>query len=599
MAPYLVSASVEAGRRHFRPPIAYRNELLTVNSPPRADPWDPHSTSAHDFTGARPPADGPALDAETVIKLLLVEDNADDVELLRRHLGHTPVRFAIETAQTGGCAAAKIQTQSDPHYDGGRGYDIVLVDHCLPDFSGKQLLKWIRHAKPALPVVMLTGHGDERLAVDVMKAGAYDYLNKETLNVETLHHVLRSVLERARLQERVRKATERLEEWAIRDGLTGLYNHRHFQEVFHNEFARAVRYGQALTCIMLDLDRFKHINDTHGHPFGDEVLCRVARTLGEAARKFDIVARYGGEEFVALLPNTDVDGAVHVAQRMRERVSGLHFESAGCTVPVTISAGVATNADRLAQDERGLLEQADRALYRAKRGGRDIVCVANGHQHQAPHAPVANRARAAEPSDAGRDSRRLFVASMRRLIETLEGPTSPWPNHSRRVAQLAKGLGTTLGLDASELEALAAGGVLHDIGRLAVVSTVWHEPRSLTDDERELVRTHAAMSESILPNEPMLRPMRAIARHHHERWDGLGYPDGLAGDRIPLLARIVNISDVYEALTSPRPWRAALSVEEARKILESGAGNVHDPDLVPAFFDALRILERGHGPRRS
>jgi len=248
----------------------------------------------------------------TPTRILLVEDNIDDVEVLRRFIRRVPGSYQVDIAYDADEAISKASQGA---------YDLALVDHQLPGASGHELIGTMREAVPELPIVMLTGHGDEKLAVEVMKAGAYDYLRKHDLDPSILARVVRNVLERSRLENEVRQVNERLREWAIRDGLTGLYNHRHFQELLRTEMARARRYGQPLACLMLDLDHFKDVNDTYGHPFGDRVLKRLAATLTDVAREVDIIARYGGEEFVVVLPNTDREGARRLAERVRRWVS--------------------------------------------------------------------------------------------------------------------------------------------------------------------------------------------------------------------------------------------------------------------------------------
>jgi diguanylate cyclase (GGDEF)-like protein len=343
--------------------------------------------------------------------ILLVEDNADDVDIIRRLVRRSGADVRLDQVATGAEALELARV---------RAYDVALVDQQLPDTRGEQLIGQMKAAVPELPIVMLTRQGDERLAVEVMKAGAFDYLRKDDLDASVLHRTVRNAVDRARLLLEIQHANERLRDWAIRDGLTGLFNHRHFQELLRTEFARAGRYGQALACLMVDLDHFKQINDTYGHPFGDEVLKQVANTLVAEARKVDVVARYGGEEFVLVLPNTDLAGARIVAERICERVGQTPVSHDGVTVAVTLSVGVATSDDPRCTTENALVKQADAALYRAKRGGRNRVCVAA----EGSGGPLSESLALAPVTTAVREYegevRRLFVTTLSGLLALSE-----------------------------------------------------------------------------------------------------------------------------------------------------------------------------------
>jgi diguanylate cyclase (GGDEF)-like protein/putative nucleotidyltransferase with HDIG domain len=511
------------------------------------------------------------------LELLLVEDNIDDVELLKRLARRCSPDWSIRVVATGHEALEAAAS--------GR-FDAALVDQHLPDVSGEHLIPRLQAITAELPVVMLTRQGDERLAVEVMKAGAYDYLRKDDLNATLLGRTVRNVVERARLEAEVRRADERLREWAIRDGLTGLFNHRHFQELLRTEWARAVRYAQPLACLMLDLDHFKQVNDTYGHPFGDEVLKHLARVLGQEARKVDVVARYGGEEFVLLLPSTDVVGSRVVAERICSGVAAVPFVHEGTSIALTLSIGVATSEDPRARSESELVKLADAALYRAKRSGRNRVCMAlepGGPRAEALPTTTGNFA--FREHDA--EIRRMLVSLMTGMLGLIDARDG-FGEHSLRVARLAVRLGQRLNLEATDLEVLRTGALLHDIGRVAVPDEVWLKTETLSPAERERVRQHAVLGAKVLESVPFLERERHIARHHHERWDGQGYPDGLSGAAIPALARIVGVCDAYEALTSRRPWRAAKGRDEALAVLEAGAGREFDPALVPLLAATVR-----------
>jgi diguanylate cyclase (GGDEF)-like protein len=243
-------------------------------------------------------------------------------------------------------------------------FDVMLLDMSMPAISGLEVLRQVTQTFEELPVIIVTGHGSIEIAVESMQAGAADFVTKP-VPAAVLHLRIQKALEHAR--------TRRL---ASTDGLTGVYNHRTFQERLSQEIARADRYSRPLSVLMIDVDHFKVYNDTYGHPQGDIVLQDLARLLQEMSRTSDTVARWGGEEFAIILPETDSVGAQKIGQRLCEQVERYPFPGQelmpGGTL--TISIGVATYAS--ASRKEVLLQAADTALYTAKREGRNRVCVA-------------------------------------------------------------------------------------------------------------------------------------------------------------------------------------------------------------------------------
>ncbi|NUP13081.1 MAG: diguanylate cyclase [Polyangiaceae bacterium] len=257
--------------------------------------------------------------------------------------------------------------------------DVVLCDLVMPICDGVHFLR-LRAAKPELsnvPVLMLTGAADQDTKVDVLDRGAADYIMKpfhrgELLARVRVHFRLRS------LHEELEAANARLEELSCTDGLTGLFNRRHLDRLLDVEVSRHVRYGTALTIMLVDIDHFKGVNDTYGHLVGDAVLREVSQTLKQMTRKADVVCRYGGEEICILLSNTPMAGATILAERLRAAIEALEITSVmRISVKVTASIGIAA-ADGIGKGctAEALLANADRALYRAKSEGRNRVIAA-------------------------------------------------------------------------------------------------------------------------------------------------------------------------------------------------------------------------------
>jgi len=276
--------------------------------------------------------------------------------------------------------------------------DLILLDVMMPEMDGYEVCGALRRDPEYIPVLMLTAKGDVQDLVKGLDAGADDYISKPFDHVELLARVksllrIRSLQKRLYLQnleleaknQQLEAAAHQLDALnrelrllSVTDGLTRAYNHRHFQERLKNEFARARRYEEPLSCVLIDIDHFKAVNDAWGHPVGDRVLVRLVELLKEGVRGEDLVARYGGEEFALLLPKTDAGHARYLAERLRERVDAERVAvSREETVSITISAGVADFAPGGAlQDPDDLLQAADAALYRAKTRGRNRVEVA-------------------------------------------------------------------------------------------------------------------------------------------------------------------------------------------------------------------------------
>jgi diguanylate cyclase (GGDEF)-like protein len=373
-------------------------------------------------------------------------------------------------------------------------------------------------------------------------------------------------------EQRARAEAERLSRI---DALTGLYNRRHIAEMTERELARASREDGAAGVIMLDVDFFKRINDAHGHAAGDAVLVEIARRLQAAVRSWDVVARVGGEEFCVLAPEIEDEiDLLELGERLRASLSERAITlKPGVTIPVTASLGVAVlhSADGSAEYA---FDCADRALYAAKRHGRNRVWGFSELDHRDARAEQPECLHIAEA---------LAVA-----CDLREGLTA---DHSREVAALSAALASALGLGDHDHLRSHLGGWLYDVGKMAIPDRILAKPGKLTDAEWETIRTHPVVGEQLVQSFPELALAAAAVRHHHERWDGTGYPDGRAGRDIPVEARIVAVADAFNAIISDRPYQSARSEADALAELRRCAGSHFDPDVV----EALEGLRRHHG----
>ncbi len=301
------------------------------------------------------------------VRILCVEDDESHLELFRSYLEKLP--FAIELLHAGTSAVARDLLAREP-------IDAVVVDYHLPDGSGLDLIEHLA-VEGGAPVIAVSGVGSERVAVSAMKRGAADYLKKDGELRTALPRALVEALERRSRRIERKRATRELELLAFTDPLTGLRNRRYFEDVFDREFSASLRYGHPLSLLVLDLDHFKLVNDTHGHPFGDRVLVETAQKITEIVRVSDLVARFGGEEIVVLLPCTPLNGADILCRRILRGIASLPLETAGTPFHITASGGLATlTAGGTYSTSAKLFAAADKALYRAKAEGRDRLALA-------------------------------------------------------------------------------------------------------------------------------------------------------------------------------------------------------------------------------
>lgn len=359
------------------------------------------------------------------------------------------------------------------------------------------------------------------------------------------------------------------------DTLSGLFNHRFFYERLAVEIEIAQRYGENLTVLVLDIDDFDVVNNLHGHPAGDDLLRSVAGCLRSVCRETDTVCRLGGDEFAVLLPKTTPLEALGLCLKIEPLIRALDAGEGSC---VTVSMGIAAYPAH-AGDADDLAAKAQGALYWAKHHGKDQAIVFD--PDVVTELDADDRIRVIEEQ--------THLGTVRALAAAVDARDPAMQFHSRNVAALAVVVARELGMSSERVLLIEKAALLHDIGKIGVTDDVLTKPGPLTDEETAHVREHSVLGERILMATTLVEILPWI-RHHHERWDGGGYPDGIAAVAIPLEARVLAVCDSYDAMVNERPYRHARSRAEAMRELVECKGTQFDPAVVDVF---LRMLGDG------
>jgi diguanylate cyclase (GGDEF)-like protein len=365
------------------------------------------------------------------------------------------------------------------------------------------------------------------------------------------------------------QATER----ANTDELTKLYNHRHFHERIEQEIARGSRFGTSFSLLLLDIDLFKSFNDIYGHLAGDQALRKVGQLIVSAIRNIDLAFRYGGEEFAIILPEARIDDGFKVAERIRKTVE---TGANSLPMPITVSIGVANwPTDGVLKEE--IVGKADAALYRAKQNGRNRTCISS--ELLKPGSTLIGSELESKPT---------ALSIIYALAATVDAKDSYTYGHSRKVSEYAVALGEAMKLSTDKISVLRAAGLLHDIGKIGIPDSILNKTTKLSHEEWEMVLTHPDLGVDILKHVIDLVNCLPAIKHHHEHFDGTGYPSGLKTNSIPLEARILSIADACDAMTSPRPYRPMMSLIDALEELKRCSGSQFDPALVEIFCGLMQ-----------
>ncbi len=381
----------------------------------------------------------------------------------------------------------------------------------------------------------------------------------------------------AQLVERERIKQMKLERLAIIDPITEVYNNKYFLSRLEEEIARATRNEKSVGLIMADIDNFNKFIDLNGHGQGDILLKKTAQVLEQYTRCHDIVCRYSDDQFAVILP--DIEAAEMDAVIGRMRTIYMQTTQEGCSSydgKMTMSMGFSLYPE-LAKNTDELITQADTALYHAKNRGRDKVQIYKDVFDEIRHSFGTNE--------------QQLLSSLKILLGTISGKDKYTFGHSERVMSYSVQIANAMGLETGKIKILKIAALLHDIGKVEIAESILNKREKLNDYEFAVLRRHPVYSANMLESLSYIDGLVEIVRAHHERYDGEGYPDRLAGTNIPLESRILAVADSYDAMLSNRPYRKGLGIEGAKQELRNCSGTQFDSVIVEAFLKELEVQE--------
>lgn len=366
-----------------------------------------------------------------------------------------------------------------------------------------------------------------------------------------------------------------LEELVNKDGLTGVFNHRYFHDALKEKIAISEKYNEPTAMIFVDIDYFKHYNDLYGHQKGDEVLRTIGSILKSSIRKGDIAARYGGEEFAIILPNTTEEEALSVADKIRSTIEKTKFygEENQPKGVLTASMGVSIYPDK-AKSDIELIKSADDALYRAKFFNKNRVET---------YTSILDELK----NDIDEKDIEL-VTSIKTLISVINAKDRYTYGHSERVVLYSRLLAEKLKLSKADTDTLIYAAYMHDIGKINIAQDILMKKMPLTSEEWELLKEHPESGVEIIKPVKSLENMVPIILHHHEKYNGTGYPDGLKGEEIPYLSRVLTVVDSFDAMTSNRPYNQRKTYDEAIIELRKFSGSQFDTVIAEKFIEVIQ-----------
>jgi len=379
---------------------------------------------------------------------------------------------------------------------------------------------------------------------------------------------VRDITERKRAEKKLEilnkelgKSNQRLKQLALRDLHTGLFNHRYLGEVIEAEFYRARRYAHPISVLMLDIDYFKSINDVYGHQFGDLALKQLAKYLKKMVRRYDIIIRFGGEEFIIIFPGTDRATTLVLAQRLLDSMNTYHFGNKEHEVKLKLSMAVVSYPDDKITKGMDMVEIADQILNKVKEsGGNKVYSSVDTKKERALVSSGKGESGNAKflqekLEKLNKRANQSLIEAVFAFAKTIEVKDHYTGEHVESTVHYSTEIANALNLPKYEIELIKQASMLHDLGKIGISEKILLKSSKLDKKEFEEIKKHPQIGVDIIRPIQFFHNIIPLMLYHHERWDGKGYPRGLKGEEIPIGARIIAISDVYQALTSHRPYQ--------------------------------------------
>ncbi len=505
-------------------------------------------------------------------KVLVVDDNQTNLALIKVYLEQMGLEvYMAQEAHSG----LEIAMEERP--------DLILLDIMMPVMDGIEMCKRLK-ADPRtvmIPVIFVTAKDQSQDKISGLKSGAVDYITKP-FNPNELKTRINVILQMIELQEK-------LLDQANTDELTGLANRRHFFKLLEREILQSEIKGTNLTIIMIDVDHFKSINDNYGHLGGDAVLKQMANIIRENIYPLDVAARYGGEEFVILMPSTPADIAYQAAEKLRRKIETCNWKISADHIKITASMGVTTMDNNILVSSYDLIKRADNALYMAKREGRNRVVVWKGETTIDLDTEDSGQniyKLKSQVSHLAEQLKMQALGTVTALAKTLEARDPFTANQAEHVQIYVNAIAEQMNLSHDQNEQICNAALLHDLGMIGIPDEILSKIGDLSQDERETIKQHPIIGAQILNPIGFFEKEVQIIRHHHENYDGTGYPDHLKAKKIPFGARVLAVAIAFDAMTSDRWHREALTRQQALDEIQKCSGKQFDPEIVSAFLNA-------------
>ena len=539
--------------------------------------------------------------------ILLVEEDEDVLPVVKRSLATSTFPAFVDYAKNLGEALKKLQE---------RNYHLLLVESEVEKEPGLNLLDQIQSLGISVPFILMTPVQDDNLAREAMKRGVTDLIVKSESQFQELSEKLKKSYLEFRNKHQDRRKNENFfrpdaqtenahaeHQKTIKDELTGLYNHSYLHDRIVNEFSRASRYQYPISCLLMDIDHFKDINQQFGHQVGEQVLKEFSALLFGNTRLSDFVARYGGEEFALILPHTAYEGTRELASRLRLLFAKHTFLEKTQAIHLTVSIGLASFPEDPLKQRGELISFANQALLRSKAAGRNCVTLYKDIEPvmggEFPVIRISEEKVAEFQNKIGAimsAARRGYMEATKTLIMALEAKDPLTVGHSATVGKYSLETALLMGITEEDAEIIQHAGMLHDIGKICIPDEILLKPARLTLTEYEEMKQHAYLGFKILKTLKFLHQESVFVLHHHEWFNGEGYPCRLKGADIPLGARIIAVTDTYDTIRAAGGrYKKTATPETTVNELINCAGTQFDPEVVKAFIEVLK--RRGEIPK--